>query len=126
LQGRVLIFEDVSHEDVLATMKEAELFVLPSRIEPFGIVLLEAATFGLPVIATNTGGIPEIIEHDKSGVLVMQEDEKGLSSAMFELLNDRKRASALAGRLNERVSSKFTLVHVAKEYEIMAGVTQTS
>ena len=122
LVDRVMIFEDVSHDDVLATMKEAELFVLPSRIEPFGIVLLEAATFGVPVIATRTGGIPEVIEHDRSGFLVPVEDVEGLFAAMLQMLNDSERASKLASGMSRRVNEKFSIVRVTREYEAMAGL----
>ena len=56
----------------------------------------------------------------------MQENEEGLSSAIFELLNDRRKASARADRSYKRIISEFTLIHVAQEYESMAGVPQTS
>lgn len=122
LNDQVLILEDVSHDDVLATMKEAELFVLPSRIEPFGIVLLEAATFGVPVIATRTGGIPEVIEHERSGLLVPIEDVEGLCAALLEILSDRKKASRLADRMSKRVNEEFSIVRVTHQYEAMAGL----
>ncbi len=56
-------------KDVRPYLEQADVFVLPSRWEGFGIVLLEAMAYELPIIASNTGGIPEIVQHDKGGLL---------------------------------------------------------
>jgi glycosyltransferase involved in cell wall biosynthesis len=120
MDDRIFIFEDVPHQDVLATMAGATLFVLPSRIEPFGIVLLEAAMTGVPVVATNTGGIPEIVETSSmNGLLVAPENEEALSDAILESITNRAEAMVRADRLRNRVALNFDLSKVAEKYENM-------
>jgi glycosyltransferase involved in cell wall biosynthesis len=80
--SRVRILADIPHEQLPETYSQSDLFVLPSRQEPFGIVLLEAGAAGLPVIATKVGGIPELICHQRTGLLVAPDDSTGLASAM--------------------------------------------
>jgi glycosyltransferase involved in cell wall biosynthesis len=58
------------------------IFVLPSRYEPFGIVLLEAGSFGVPVIASRVGGIGEIISHNSTGRLCESEDVGSLADVI--------------------------------------------
>ena len=65
-----------------------EVFVLPSRSEPFGIVLVEAMACKKPIVATTAGGIPEIIENQKNGILVEPDNEKALAEALITVLKD--------------------------------------
>ena len=60
----------------------ADIFVLPSRYEAYGTVLAEAMSFGLPIVATNVGGIPEIVAHGKNGLLVPPGDARSLAAAI--------------------------------------------
>ena len=63
-------------------MANASVFCLPSRKEPFGIVLLEALSFGLPVVATAVGGVPEVLEGGALGYLVAPDDPEALAAAL--------------------------------------------
>jgi glycosyltransferase involved in cell wall biosynthesis len=71
------------------------LFVLPSRHEGFGVVLLEAMRLGLPIIATNVGGIPEVVEDGRQGILIPPREPAALMEAITRILDDE----ALRGRL---------------------------
>jgi glycogen synthase len=71
---------------VAAVMRGAEVFVMPSRIEPFGIVALEAWAAGVPVVATPHGGAPEFIGHETSGLIADPFDSFELASAIDSLL----------------------------------------
>ena len=72
-------------QDLLAA---TDIFVLPSRIDSFGIVFLEAWAYGKPVIGGNAGGIPDVIAHGHDGLLVDYGDVDGLADAMRTLLLD--------------------------------------
>ncbi len=92
-------------EDLLAA---ADLFVLPSLKEPFGIVLLEAMAARLPIVATNAGGVPEIIK-DESGILVPPNDSGALAAAIDKLLNDTDYQRTLVNNAFQRVSTEFSI-----------------
>lgn len=85
----------------------SDVFVLPSMFqETFGLVLLEAFSAGLPVIAFRSGGIPELVEHRKNGLIVDQGDEEALYQSMRELMLDRNLRDSL-GASAETVPARF-------------------
>ena len=106
---RVVLYCDVPHDSTLAAIARATLFALPSRREPFGIVILEAAALTIPVVASRVGGIPEIIQDGHSGVLVPPDDVAALAEALHRILSDRERARAQTARLQEIVGRNFSL-----------------
>jgi glycosyltransferase involved in cell wall biosynthesis len=79
----------------------ADLFVMPSRTDSFGIVYLEAWGRGIPVIGARAGGVPEVIRHRSDGLLVEFGDVAGLARSIAHLLNDRELARAM-GELGRR------------------------
>jgi glycosyltransferase involved in cell wall biosynthesis len=121
LADRIDFHVNVPHADMAAHFQQAAIFVLPSRVEPFGIVLLEAGAFSLPVVASRAGGIPEIIEDGATGVLVPPDDVPGLARAIHGLLNDAPRAMALGRRLHARVVTEFTWETACRRYAALAG-----
>lgn len=118
LHDAITILVDVPHERIPRYMSEAQLFVLPSRIEPFGIVILEAGAAGVPVIATNTGGIPEILTDGWNGRLVPVDDVQALADAIWELLNDPRKAHRLAEQLKADVQTKWSWKKTAEAYAV--------
>ena len=78
----------VDDETYRSALSAAEVLVLPSEYEAFGIVLLEAAAAGTPVVATRVGGIPEAMSPEKNGLLVEYKDSKSLSKSIFSILDD--------------------------------------
>ena len=97
----------LSREDVLAEMLAADAFVLSSRIETFGVVVIEALACGLPVVATRSGG-PECIVGEADGELVQVGDVAGLGQAMVDV-----RAKVVAGafdrdELRARCAERFS------------------
>lgn len=85
---KYIIFEGI-REDVPSRLTKADLFVLPSRIEGSPTTILEALVLGVPVIASNVGGIPDIIRNGKNGLLVSPEKKEELSQAIMRLIDDR-------------------------------------
>jgi glycosyltransferase involved in cell wall biosynthesis len=85
----------------------SDIFVLPSMFqETFGLVLLEAFSVGLPIIAFKSGGIPELVEDRKNGIIVAQGDGEGLYQSMRELLLDRELRERL-GSAAETVPARY-------------------
>lgn len=85
----------VGRRRVAALFRGANVFVLPSRQEPFGIVDLEAMAAGAPVLASATGGVPEVVHDDVNGVLVRPDDVGALASSLDALLRDEPRRRRL-------------------------------
>jgi glycosyltransferase involved in cell wall biosynthesis len=86
-----------------------DIFVLPSLKEGLPYVLLEAGLAGLSVVATNVGGIPEIIEDTKTGVLVPPESVSALTGALNDLIENEPQRHAYGAALQEKVLRDFSL-----------------
>jgi len=97
-------------------LKTFSVFVLCSKSESFGISILEAMKAHVPVIATQVGGIPEIIIHNHNGILVEPGDSKRLAAAIMKLLNDKKLQRKLVIGGDETLH-KFTLTTMVRETE---------
>lgn len=87
--------------------KRMDIFVLPSLRDNFPLAILEAMSFGLPVIASNVGGVSEIIENGESGILVKAGDTQGLKNAIEKLLKDDKLRQKIA-RAGYETAKKFS------------------
>ena len=108
---------------VARSMAGADLFVMPSRLEPFGIVILEGWRAGVAVVATSRGGPPEFVRDGVDGVLVDPFDAASFTEALEGLLTDdaRRRAVAAAGRA--RVAEFAWPVVVERYRALYASVT---
>ncbi len=105
-------------------MKAFDVFVHTSQSEALGYVVLEAGCAALPVVATRVGGIPEIIESNREGLLVPPRTPARIAEAVVSLLADPGRASLLGSALHARVCEHFSLRNmieqVVKLYELPA------
>ena len=88
-------------EDVHEIMPVFDLLVLPSLNEGMGRVLVEAMAAGKPVVASEVGGIPDLVKHGETGYLVRPADEKALANGIKKLLNDPERAKQMGQRGKE-------------------------
>jgi len=86
-----------------------DIFVLPSRSEAMPYALLEAGFAGLPVIATKVGGIPEIIENEKNGLLIEKENPKQIIEALNKLYENKNLRDTLGTNLKQTISTKFSI-----------------
>ena len=98
-------------------MAAADLVILPSLAEAFGLALTESLYLGTPVVATRVGGIPEIVDDGVDGVLVPSADSGALADAVVDLLNDTERRMKLAGAGRERVLRRFRFEDMVRSYE---------
>lgn len=107
LEGKVFITSYLSSEELQALYLKSDVFVHPSLLEGYGIVLCEALCYGLPVVATRVGAIPEIVRHQYNGLLVEPRNPQALKNALMMLMSK----PALAERLsNNAISSCKHLV----------------
>ena len=95
-------------EDVPRILASLDLFVLSSHHEGLGTSLLDAMASRLPVVATETGGIPEVVINLRTGLLVPPRDPAALAQAILTLYRDRKLAARLADRGFDAVNQKFS------------------
>jgi len=105
-------------QDMLAA---TDLFVLPSRIDSFGIVYLEAWAYRVPVIGCHAGGVPDVIHDGQDGLLVGYGDVPALSSAIEALLSDPDRRHSMGERGRAKVETNYTWDRI---YQVFLGVCQ--
>lgn len=95
--------------DAREILEGADLCVVPSVWQDaFPLAVLEAMARGKPVVATRVGGIPEMIEHEVTGILIPAGDELALSAAIVRLLNDPTGAAKLGEAARQRVAQQFS------------------
>ncbi len=122
LIDKVTVIRELPHTKIAPYYEHAQVFVLASRKEPFGLVLLEAGAFGLPVIASRVGGITEIISAPNLGVLIEPEDHEALANSLRSVLNDPVWAKSLGENLRQHVSANFSW---SKAVDIYLGLLAT-
>lgn len=101
--------------DVSLEFSNADIFCVPSNYEAFGLVFIESAFFNLPSVSTSVEGIPEVILHNKTGILCEPNDVKGLSDALVLLINDNDLRIEL-GEAAKKRSSKFSITKMVDGY----------
>jgi L-malate glycosyltransferase len=115
LTGRVLIRENVvSVENYL---QAADVGLFTSASESFCLSILEAMAVGCPSVACSVGGIPEVVEHDVSGILVPQADPAALAAEVHSLLQDPARREAMAQAGITRAREHFSAEQIVPRYE---------
>lgn len=102
-------------DDVEAQYRQIDALVQPSRVEAFGSTILEAMSTAVPVIATDVGGIPEILRNDVNGIMVERNSAVAIAGAITRLANDVSLARRLAAS-GKRTSSRFSAKRMAQEY----------
>lgn len=103
--------------DILELMHVFDVFVLPSLSEGLSNVLLEAMITSKPVIATNVGGNPEVIEDGKTGLLVPPKDPQKIAEAVLSLLSDEDKRIRMGEAGLRRVKEKFSISKTVQEYK---------
>ncbi len=104
-------------DDVESLLATADLFLLPSEEEAFGLAALEAMSCGVPVIATKVGGVPEVVEDGRSGFLLAPGDVQGMARAALDLLSDRERHDEFRQAARRRAVAHFDASLIVPQYE---------
>jgi glycosyltransferase involved in cell wall biosynthesis len=107
LADNVVFTGALSHDDTLAVLRSASVFVLNSTYEGLSHILIEALNEGVPIVATRVGGNPELITDKENGLLVPAGDSKELNQALRDILSDSGLAERL-GRAAQNSSVRFT------------------
>jgi glycosyltransferase involved in cell wall biosynthesis len=103
--------------DVPSLLSAMDVFVCPSLYEGFGIAIVEAMAAGRPVIASAVGGIPEIVVHEDTGLLVPPGDAVALADAIVALLAHPDRARAMGARGRARAREKFSMETAVQRHQ---------
>jgi glycogen(starch) synthase len=110
----------VSPEAVPALINEATLVVMPSRWEEaFGLVALQAAQMGRPVVATRVGGLPEVVLHGETGLVVGKEDGAALAEAILFLLEHPDEAARLGEAARRRAADAFSMERYLDQHDAL-------
>ena len=104
-------------EDVPEILSELDVFVLSSVSEGLPLAMLEAMAAGKAVVATRSGGVQEVIEDGRTGLLVPPGDADALAATILEVLRDPQRAAALGGSACAAVTGKFSFANMISDYE---------
>jgi glycosyltransferase involved in cell wall biosynthesis len=127
LDTRVQLVGD--RDDVLALLGESDCFVLSSTSEGLPISILEAMAAGLPVVASDVGGVHELVAPDVTGLLVPARDPAALAQALGSLLVDASVRARLGAAARAAVEERFNVDRVRKEhltlYESLLGMEAT-
>jgi glycosyltransferase involved in cell wall biosynthesis len=106
-------------EDVAARLAAADIFVLPSRSEAFPNAVLEAMGAGLPIVATRVGGIPELIDDDKTGLLVPPGDARALADALQRLMASPTAAARLGGAAQAVATARYSFTRMVAAFDAL-------
>lgn len=104
-------------DNVLPLFSAADLFLLPSEKESFGLGALEAMACRVPVIATNTGGLPEVVKHGETGFLATVGDTEALAGYALEVLGDERRLCRMGEAARSRAENLFDSRLIVPRYE---------
>lgn len=117
VNNHVVFLGKVPTNDLIEWYNKAEVFVLPSLFEGFGIVALEAMACGTPVIGTKVPGIVDIIEHEKTGLLVSPKNEKELGENLKQMLSTPKMRRRFVHKSKKRLEKKFEWKVIAEKVD---------
>ena len=116
MQGRVSIVGYVPDELLVPYHRQAQMFVLPSLFEPFGMTALEALACRTPVVASRLGGIRTVITSEENGLLVDPSDPHEFAGAMIRLLADRPLAERLGQAGHDTIRTQFSWEEIAARH----------
>jgi N-acetyl-alpha-D-glucosaminyl L-malate synthase BshA len=104
-------------ETVAALLSAADLFLLPTQSESFGLSALEALASGVPVIGTDAGGLPEVVRNGLTGALCAVGDTEGMAAAAIDILRDRDRWQEMSVLAARDARERYAIDDVVEQYE---------
>jgi mannosylfructose-phosphate synthase len=116
LADSVIFTGYIPDEEIVAYYRGAELFVLPSKYEPFGMTTTEAMSCGTPVVVTKFGGIRRDLTDGRDALLVDVSDEREFAAAMVRVLSDDDLRARLAAAALETAHERFSWEGIARRH----------
>jgi glycosyltransferase involved in cell wall biosynthesis len=116
IEHQVTFLGDTTRDDVLAFCSACTVFVLSSRAEPFGLVLLEAAYYKRSIVCTAVGGVPEVITDGVSGFVVPPDDPTALAERIVTLLGNPRLRERFGARAHETLMARFRWDDRVRDY----------
>jgi glycogen(starch) synthase len=104
----------IPDSDLIALMKSADVLVVPSIYEPFGIVALEGMAAGVPVVASRVGGLAEVVEHDRTGIFVYARSPESIAWGVTRVLSDPGHAKWLTDNAETTVQKTYSWEAIAR------------
>ncbi|PYQ23738.1 MAG: N-acetyl-alpha-D-glucosaminyl L-malate synthase BshA [Acidobacteria bacterium] len=105
------------HDRIEEIMLLADVFLLPSELESFGLSALEAMAAGVPVVGSDAGGLPEVVKHAETGFLLPVGDIEGMAARTIEILKDYEHRRCLGQAARARAASLFNADRIVTQYE---------
>jgi glycosyltransferase involved in cell wall biosynthesis len=114
LQNSISFAGKVTNEQIPKYMAQADVFVLPSLSEGFGIVVVEAMASGLPIVTTNVRGLPELVKNGENGFIAKPKDPKDLAEKIMLILENKDLRETIA-KTNIIKAREYTWDHIVDE-----------
>jgi glycogen(starch) synthase len=116
LTDKVLFLGEVERAKVMELLSECKIVVVPSRIEGFGAIILEAMAMGAPIVATSVGGIPELIDDGETAFLVAPENPQELAVKICFLLVNPDLLNYVSAQAKVKLQGKYDWHEIARQY----------
>ena len=117
IKGKVVYCLDRSWQDAMLIMKSSDVVVVPSRMESLPTTIKEAFFLKVPVVATNVGGIPELIKNNETGFLVKKGDHEELFEKLEILLNDNTLSKKMGNAGRDFISNNFSWEIISRNFK---------
>jgi len=116
IKGKVVYCTDLPWLEAMSVLQSSSVLVLPSRLESLPTTVKEALFLKIPVVATNVGGVPELIKNNENGILVPPNDPEKLSEAVNKILENEEQGASFANKGYEFVMKNMTWDVVLPKY----------
>jgi len=110
-------------DQIAPLLAAADLFLLPSQSESFGLSALEALASGVPVVGSDAGGLPEVVRDGETGILCQVGDVAGMAAAALSILSDRKRWADMSRLATLDSRERFSRNAIVTRYEALYGTS---
>jgi glycosyltransferase involved in cell wall biosynthesis len=107
----------LDRDDIYTILKSSDVYVWPAVNEAYGMALLEAQACGLPVVAAASGGVPQIVEHRRTGLLSAPDDVNMLSRHIRQLLHDPMGSRKMGSRAETKCRSQHDVLQIGQELD---------